>query len=98
MKLFLRKALWGCLVLVFLAAVVPLVVKVRRTTEPTMISLPSSSEATPFPSPLPSPVVNPTNLEVESDLKMIETDLTKTKEDQRLRPPEFIFDLRLKQD
>lgn len=50
------------------------------------------------PSPLPSPVVPADILELENEMRLIEADLKKMKEDTRLTPPKFIFDLGLDQE
>ncbi len=43
--------------------------------------------------PPPTPVGSSALQDLENDLNLIEADLKKIKEDTRLNPPEFIFDL-----
>lgn len=59
------------------------------------ISLPLPPQPTPTAIP-PSPSPESQGFEaIEKDLLMIEADLKKMKEDNRLDPPVFIFDLKL---
>lgn len=98
MNSILKKIIFIFLALVFGMTMLALAIKARQSAAPVMVSLPPPQEVTPLPSPTLPPVINLPKQEAENDLDLIKKDLTKMKEDQRLKPPEFIFDLEIKQD
>jgi len=84
------------LALSFVFALVLLFLYFQSKSEVPTVSLPFVEEkltATPFPSPTTIP--SGPLYEIEADLKMIEKDIDKMKEDTRFTPPEFLFDLGL---
>jgi len=66
----------------------------RRVTPAVSLPVPPV-EVSPSPSPILSPAAPPALAELENDLQLIEADLKKMKEDSRLNPPSFIFNLGL---
>lgn len=95
----IKRLLMIFLVFAFIAGVVAILFLFGKKATETSVSLPFL-KGTPTPEVAPSgptPVNTSQLLEIDSDLTMIETDLSKMKkEDKRLIPPTFIFVLGLK--
>jgi len=67
----------------------------KNRISPSFISIPLPTQGhLPSPTSIPSPSVVQIN-EIESDLNNISADLKKVKENSRLNPPLFLFDLGL---
>lgn len=93
-----KKTLMILLIVCFIFGIGLLVLFFQKSVPDTSVSLPDS-KSTPAPvvSFTPVPTMPPQVPELDADLVAIEKDLEKLKkEDLRLSPPVFIFDLGLK--
>jgi len=79
----------------FILGITLVVIFYSHKFSPTSVGLPLPKvEPTITPTPLPpTPTVVPQLIDLERDLKTVEQDLPKVKEEKRLNPPVFIFDL-----
>jgi len=89
-----KKILMILLAFVFCLGILYLFLVGKRNMVPPSVSLPlPTAEPTMVASPSATPMPDQIIFEVRNDLGMIESDLEKIKEDNRLNPPTFIFDL-----
>lgn len=87
-----KKFLMFLLVLFFCLGFLVLILSGKKKNAPPSVSLPIPTvEPSPVATQSGQSVPNQAIFDVENDLRMIEADLKKIKEDTRLTPPEFIF-------
>lgn len=94
----MRKNLMVLLAIIFVLSLILLFVFFSKRAKPMSVSLPLPK---PSPTPtvifLPTPTVVPQLQEIDNDLKMINLDIEKVKEDLRLNPPVFSFEIEIKE-
>ncbi|PIV01596.1 hypothetical protein COS54_00730 [Candidatus Shapirobacteria bacterium CG03_land_8_20_14_0_80_39_12] len=92
----IKKLLMILLVFAFIGGILFLLYVGKNKMHAPSISLPVPiSQPTSVPEASPSATSNGSIVEMENDLKLIGNDLQKIKEDTRLNPPAFLFDLGL---
>jgi hypothetical protein len=93
----MKKALMVLLLILFVLGVATLVVTLKKKVAPMADSLPLP-QVSPTPvltNLLPTPAPEAELINLENDFKRIKEDADKLKEEKRLDPPAFIFDLGL---
>jgi hypothetical protein len=95
----MKRVLLLFFLLAFSAGLLSIYLYTRRRTSAPAVSLPLPPAQVSTPSLLPSPPAIPADiLELENEMRLIEADLKKMKEDIRLTPPNFIFTLGLNKE
>lgn len=92
----MKKNIMVSILIIFLLILVGLLIYAKTNKKVPSISLPfeeTKQEEVASQSASPAPVLAKELTEIEEDLKMIEADMNKMKEDSRLNPPAFIFSL-----
>jgi hypothetical protein len=91
----MKKNIMISVLIIFILVLAGLLIYANANIKVPSISLPleqAKEEESPKV-PSPTPAYPKEVVEIENDLKMIEADLDKVKEDSRLNPPSFIFSL-----